>query len=194
MLGAPPIFERGFMKLNNGFREICKELAINNLRSFAIHATVSVVALIFFMIFGFMGMGISAVLALMFYVVFGCRFLVLLPRFNFISVLGILILFGLMYGIPYALSLTSPSVDDDLYHTLISLGQLGLFNLPSIEAVGSFFVVVLGYNYDEVSSYPQLVHFLAAFVPPFFMYIGLLLRMLLHKRDDTFLHKKSGRL
>ena len=167
-------------------RKLLEGIAINNARSLAIHLVVSFVGFMLLMIFGFVGMTVSAVLGLALYVCLGYRFLTPLPRFNFASVLGILFLLGAMFGIPYALSLASPSVEDDLYHTLISLGQLGLFNLSAIEVINTIFVTFFGYSHHEVgvpSPPVQLTHFIAAFIPSLFIYLGLCLKVWLHKKE-----------
>ena len=121
---------------------------------------------------GFM-MPLISVLVLMSCVVVG-YFLKPLPKFNFLSVIGLLV-FILIFGTPYILG-------SNFYY---EVSALYLFNMPAFMAVSILFES-FGFCpcQADIEHQSYFMSFIAAFVPPLLMYLGLCLKIWRLKRKQ----------
>jgi len=137
----------------------------NNLRAFAIHGVVLAIYLVIAIPFGFAGWLIASIPALIGYVFFAYKFLIPLPKGNFLSVSGIALLFLAIFGAVLLYSTLSSAVE---------LGFFGIINMPAFEVMGLLFRVV---GISDISRSLWAVEALcAAIIPSWLMYSGLCLK------------------
>ena len=137
-----------------------KRVITNNLWTFFIQAMVIVVGLISVGLLGFTGEGIAVLVAPIIYIYYGWKFLTPLPRYNWMSVLALLLALVSFYGILYIWEPFSLDV----------MRVLAFLNYPAI--LGVYF----GLGESSLGDNLALSALVASFFPPLFIYFGLCIK------------------
>ena len=165
---------------------VAEKLMDNNLRVFAIQAVVAAISYAMLIaggfIFGgggisFVGAILSASAGLAVYMFLGYKFVRPIPKWNFLSVAGLALVFGAIFGFPFLQSLLAP-------HGHAAYSEFAVLNIAAIEAV-VFGYKFFGYNESQIFSRLHTVHLLAAFLPSLCIYLGLCLKIWLQKRKQS---------
>jgi len=157
-----------------------KRIIGNTLGTLVIQIAVTFITLLMWATPSPAGEGISSLfnvpvmvaVGLLLYVVFGCL-LAPLPKYNFLSVTGLMVALVIAFG---PLQILAPSFVAELHS--------GFINMPASVAMGVLFEALgfLGDDYTQTAAF--LVDFIAAFIPPLLMYTGLRLKMWRQKEGD----------
>jgi len=157
---------------------VAEKLMDNNWRVFGIQAVVAAISYTLLIAGGFIlggggisfaGMLLSAPVGLVIYVFSGYKFVRPIPKWNFLSVAGLALVFAAFFGFPFLQSLLSP-------HGHAVYSELAVINMAAIQAV-IFGYEFFGYNDSQIFSRLHTVHLLAAFLPSLCIYLGLCLKI-----------------